>query len=216
MKKEIKWRTKKELEGELSDRLWLIVNATTQDSSRFTARSILFHNAKDAYRVMPEDEKQEYRLKKSDFMLEEEVSHGWPHGYTHGKVNGWNIPQLGEMIRLVLDYICSGRVGNMSYGEVCHVVGVLMKGRATRRGASAEFKARLNYVLKEGNEHFKNIIIGAVELALTDFKYNRQPIKSEGSLDDPKSVWEELEKPAVINGDIINLEDARRMKGGAR
>lgn len=78
------------------------------------------------------------------------------------------------------------------------------------------FKAKVNYLLKEGNELFRNILIGGVELALTQFKYNLKPHESDLSLDDSKSVWEELEKPAVINADVINLDEVRRRKDGAQ
>ena len=213
MKKEIKWRTGKELENELAELSCFLDDSGSRPSAKSVARDLLFEKARDIYKKLPDEEKRECGLTEGDFMLENEVNLGWSRGYTNIKVKPWDERQFRGMVRIILSDTCNRSISRMSYGGLCHVVGFLMGHRVTRHGAGGEFKAKLNYVLKEGNEYFKNIIIGAVELALTDFKFNRQPVKLGGSLDDPKAVWEELRKPAVI----VDINEGRRAKkDGAR
>lgn len=216
-KKEIQWRTIKEFKEEmfLMGSRMHVANQTNYPADYY-ARSILFQKARRIFELLTDEEKKRYNLKASSFLQEDERDYGGIHGYEHNKIVPWTKDQVDEMVKMLLDYIFTSRIGKMSYGDTCQVIGTFFGWSIGFRGTKTALKAKIDYLLKEGNEDFRNILVGAVELAFVESQANTRPGKREASLDDPKAVWEELEKPAVINADVINLEDVRHLKGGAQ
>jgi len=216
-KKEIKWRTIEEFKEKI-----FLIGSRMYDAGKNTytpdywARSILFQEAERIFSQLIPEQKKRYDLRESSFLIEDIEDYGGIDGRSHSKVVPWTHNQVKEMVRLLIDYTFESRVGAMSYGDTCQVIGTYLGWWSTLRGGKTELKAKIDYLLKEGNENFRNILVGAVELAFVESQANPRLGKTEASLDDPKAVWEELNKPAVINADIINLGDVRRRKGGAQ
>ncbi|MCH7650103.1 MAG: hypothetical protein IIA63_02965 [Nitrospinae bacterium] len=217
-KKEIQWLTIKEFKEKIF--IWgsrMHAADPTNHPADYWARAILFQEARRIFKLLTDEEKKRYNLKASSFLQEDERDYGGINGYEHSKVVPWTSHQVHEMVKILLDYTFASRVGRLSYGDTCQVVGTFFGWSMGFRGTKTTLKSKIDYLLKEGNEDFRNILVGAVELAFVESQANPRPAKAGTSIDDPKAVWEELKKPAVINADVINLDEVRRQKeGGAQ
>ncbi len=214
-KKEIQWKT---LEQFKKDILFygsrLHVASESDYPVEYSTRGLLFQKSREIFGWLNDEQKKSYGLKASSFLEEDVKRFGGIHGCCASKVVPWDQSQLTEMVKMVLDYTFSSRVGSLSYGECCQIVGSYLGWRVGFRGRKTELRAKIDYLLNEGNEHFRNIMVGAIELAFVESQANLRPCEPDLSLDDTKAVWEELNKPAVVNEDIVNLRPMHRQREG--
>lgn len=120
----------------------------------------------------------------------------------------WGNDKRGKIFNLILD----DAKGYNHLSSIAQIIGHFLSDPIRSREVS-QFKKQISYLLENGDPHIKALLVGTVALGLLRAS-ERAEINS--TLDDPKAVWEELNKPAVINADLINLDDVRRQKGGAQ